>query len=126
MKLRYLAVLTISAAFCAQALGTSGHLSAFRTRYNIAQGSNLNSCITCHMSAPPVFPFARNLYGQDLDEIGNQVSINVRLQMIEPIDSDGDTVINFTEITVNGTFSGDPTSVPTATTVWGEIKALFQ
>ena len=101
-------------------LATPVHKFSFNQKYG-TEGTALDSCTTCHTSAPSFNP-----YGSDLSALGSQTPIADRLAAIENEDSDDDTVNNLQEITVDGTFPGDPSSVPAAATAWGDIKALFR
>ena len=72
------------------------------------------NCSLCHSSVP-----ARNPYGADLEGQSNPTAI-------ENSDSDGDSVINGTEILVDCTLPGDPNSVPVDEEIWSTIKKLYR
>jgi hypothetical protein len=111
MKYGILGVLfaTMVLAFSGLADARSGYLSTFNGQYGTA-GTRLDTCDTCHVSGGKT----RNPFGLDVEAkllAGNTTS--QALTAIEPLDSDGDSYNNITEI--NGLyFPGDPTDHPGA------------
>lgn len=98
----------------------SSYLSAMKSRYNIANGSKLDNCSTCHSGQ-----WSRNVYGQDLEQAGSNNDINAAFASTDAVDSDGDGPDNETELRA-GTWPGDPSDIaPAEATSWGRIKALF-
>ena len=88
----------------------SAYLSAFTTKYTATVGTKLDDCNTCHGSGGTS---TWNPYGQAIRSLGSAVAIATRITNVEPLDSDGDGIINVTEI--NGlTFPGDPSDPPVA------------
>ncbi len=101
-------------------LANPANLFLFNREYG-TEDTVLDTCITCHISNDSS---EFNPYGEDLSNASG--TLVERLKIIENEDSDGDGVINITEITTDRTFPGDPTSVPIALTAWGDIKVLFR
>ena len=111
MKYGILGVLfvTMVLAFSGLVEARSGYLSTFNGLYGTS-GTRIDSCDTCHVPGSK----SRNSYGLAVEAkllAGNTTS--QALTAIEPLDSDGDTFNNITEI--NGlTFPGDPNDKPGA------------
>ena len=92
------------------AYARSAYLTAFTTKYTATAGTKLDDCNTCHGSGGTS---TWNPYGQAIRSLGSAVAIATRITNVEPLDSDGDGIINVTEI--NGlTFPGDPSDPPVA------------
>jgi hypothetical protein len=98
------------------------YLATFNTRYGTAQ-TVLNNCRLCHGSSTAVL----NYYGQSLlDGLGTHPLIDSALATIEPLDSDGDGVINIYEI-MGRSFPGDASSTtPVENLTWGKLKHNFE
>ncbi len=85
----------------------NAYLSAFNTKYGTA-GTRLDTCNTCHGSTTSTWnPYGTNVKAQ----ITAGASIDAALATVEPLDSDGDTYSNLTEIKAL-TFPGDPNDKP--------------
>ena len=103
-----------------QANAKSEYLTALKARYDIANGSKLDDCATCHDGQ-----WSRNVYGDDLETAGIKDDINAAFAATDAVDSDLDGPDNQTEL-VAGTWPGDPTDIaPVNEATWGRIKALF-
>jgi hypothetical protein len=104
----------------------SQYLDFMLTRYNIPNGSKLNSCTTCHSQIGGGWP--RNAYGDQLQTAGiggTTQAMTDAFDATDPLDADNDDAANWVEL-VNGTWPADPTDfVPVDNGTWGRIKALF-
>ena len=110
-----LITLTFSAA-----MAESQWLSDLQARYNISNKSKLNSCTTCHSGQ-----WARNVYGQDLQDAGAATDIDAAFAATDALDSDDDGALNEAELRA-GTWPGDPSdTTPVEESTWGRIKSLF-
>lgn len=86
--------------------------NSFNSRYGTT-GTRLDSCLTCHTT--PTSPGPLNPYGDALfNRLNLGDAIGAALANIEPLDSDGDTHSNLTEINAR-TFPGNPNDFPVAT-----------
>jgi hypothetical protein len=83
------------------------YLEWFNDRYG-TRGTDLDNCITCHVSSNPYINGGRNPYGDDFEKEGSN---REAFGAIELWDSDDDGFSNKAEIE-NRTFPGDPDSVP--------------
>ena len=88
---------------CGNANAFSSYLTSFLSTYSGTSSSGLNTCGLCHIN--PAGGGTRNSYG---DAYANAAH---NFKTIEPLDSDGDSYTNLTEINA-GTFPGDATSHP--------------
>ncbi|UCH84836.1 MAG: hypothetical protein JSW50_03870 [Candidatus Latescibacterota bacterium] len=98
--------------------------SRYLTTFNNVYGTSnktLDTCGTCHVNG-----YNLNSYGADFDTQNNQLGDETQaFKVIEPMDSDKDTYSNIDEINA-GTFPGNNTStLPTESSTWGKIKALY-
>jgi hypothetical protein len=83
------------------------YLEWFNDKYGTG-GTQLDDCITCHISSNPDGDGGRNAYGDDFEKEGSD---REAFGAIELWDSDDDGFSNKAEIE-NRTFPGDPRSVP--------------
>jgi hypothetical protein len=90
------------------AYALSGYLSQFKTTYPAAASTIGANCTLCHIP-PGTSVNNLNSYATDLLNSG------INFTAIEPLDSDGDGFTNIQEINA-GTYPGDATSHPVATT----------
>lgn len=109
MKYGILGVLfaTMILAFSGLAEARSGYLSTFNGQYGTAS-TRLDTCDSCHVSGGK----SRNPFGLDVEAkmlAGNTTS--QALTAVEPLDSDGDSYNNLTELNAL-TFPGDPNDKP--------------
>jgi hypothetical protein len=103
------------------AVAESSWLAPMVERYNIPAESKLNSCTTCHSGQ-----WARNVYGQDLQDAGIADNVEAAFAATDALDSDNDGALNEAELRA-GTWPGDPgDTTPVEETSWGRIKALFE
>ena len=111
LRLVLAAVLAVGFAGVAQA--RSGYLSTFNGKYGTA-GTKLDSCDLCHVPGG----HARNVYGLDMEAqlLAGKTDAQA-LVAIEPLDSDGDTYSNLTEINAR-TFPFDPNDKPGQTVTY--------
>lgn len=120
VKLTAIALSIAMIFFGTVALAESSFLSALKARYNIPNGSKLDTCNTCHSGQ-----WARNVYGADLQTAGAANDINAAFDATDNLDSDDDGALNWAEL-VNGTWPGDPNdATPVRPSTWGKIKALY-
>ena len=114
--------LTLVALLTSLTIAFPNYLQNFHVRYETA-GSALDNCGVCHGASTSEF----NPYGQSFaDSLVTHPDVDSALVYIEQIDSDGDGVINITEIMARS-FPGDPDSTtPVESVTWGEIKRLFE
>ena len=95
-------------AMTAGTFGVAYASKAFLGEFNLEYGTGgtqLDDCITCHISSNPDGNHELNPYGLDFRDKGHD------FEAIELWDSDDDGFSNKTEIE-NRTFPGDPDSVP--------------
>lgn len=116
-------LLTVSLSLCllTWAVGTvqakTSYATAWRARYTTActtLRSAASSCVLCHTNEPDL-----NAYGELLASNGRNYAA------AESADSDGDGRTNGQEILQDCTLPGDLAS-PTATLVWGALKAIYR
>lgn len=120
MKILVTGVLVIVVALSAIALAEPGYLPAMKTRYNIADGSKLDDCSTCHSGT-----WGRNAYGEQLESAGSNQNLEAAFAATDTLDADLDGARNWVEL-VNGTWPADPSdTAPVDLATWGRIKALF-
>jgi hypothetical protein len=114
----FLCVILVFVASLATA--ENSYLTAMKARYNIDNGSKLNSCTTCHSGQ-----WARNDYGQDLEAAGIKTSTTAAFAATDTVDSDNDGPDNEEELRA-GTWPADPGDIaPVQESTWGRIKALY-
>ena len=103
-----LLLLTVTALIAVPGgLGLSSYLNAFNAKYG-TDGTNLDTCNTCHAGVPDLNPYGEAVAGQS-------GTIDQRLTNVESMDSDGDGLTNIEEIN-DLTFPGnvsDPGVTPT-------------
>jgi hypothetical protein len=111
-KLLLLCIVTVLCAAPRASHAFSSFKTAFNTRYGTA-GTRLDSCQVCHGASTSTW----NPYGDAVfDRVVNLGEpIATALANIEPVDSDGDSFNNLTEIQAR-TFPGDPNDKPVAST----------
>jgi len=110
LRLVFAAALAVGFAGVAQA--RSGYLSTFDSKYGTS-GTKLDSCDTCHVPGGKT----RNPYGLTVEANGAATNISAALTASEPVDSDGDTYSNITEINAR-TFPGDASDKPGQTVTY--------
>lgn len=97
------------------------YLTTFNGLYGTADGT-LDTCGTCHFNGFDLNDYAKDFKTEN-DQLGNETQA---YQAIEGIDSDNDTYSNLAEINA-GTFPGnDLSTLPTESSTWGKIKALYE
>lgn len=83
-------------------------------------------CVLCHSdggSSSDLNPYADDLKAEH-DDSGQAWVIVITA--VEPLDSDGDGVVNEVEIQEDCTFPGDALSVPVVNPSWSQLKALYE
>ncbi len=112
-NLRLVLAALLAVGFAGVAQARSGYLSTFNGKYGTA-GTKLDSCDLCHVAGS----HSRNPYGLDVEAqlLAGKTDAQA-LVAIEPLDSDGDTYSNITEINAR-TFPGDPNDKPSPTVTY--------
>ena len=83
----------------------------------------LQGCVLCHTAGGSAEDL--NLYALDI-QAARVVTWASAIKDVDQIDSDGDGVVNGTEILVDCTGPGDPQNLPVENNTWGVIKTLYQ
>ena len=83
----------------------------------------LQDCVLCHTAGGSAEDL--NLYALDI-QAARVVTWASAIKDVDQIDSDGDGVVNGTEILVDCTGPGDPQNLPVEHKAWGVIKTLYQ
>ncbi len=93
----------------------SGYLTTFDGKYGTS-GTRLDTCDTCHVPGGKTRnPFGLDVQAQFYPATNvDAATLSAALTAVEPLDSDGDTYSNITEIRAL-TFPGDPNDKPVST-----------
>ncbi|MBB6048569.1 DUF1553 domain-containing protein [Armatimonas rosea] len=131
---RAILVAAITALGGASALATPANKAALGVRYGRFLSARLDTCSTCHQSAPGAKPgvtldeFPHNPFGARLKAVaavlkksGQRADLGRRLEKIAGEDSDGDGVANEAELLL-GHNPGDAKDKPTASELSGLAK----
>lgn len=112
-KVFHVVAIALALATAGVAEARSGYLSDFNARYG-TNGTKVDSCDTCHTYGS----HARNPYGFAVETklLAGQTAA-AAIAAVEPLDSDGDTYSNLTEIQAR-TFPGDPADKPASTVTY--------
>ncbi len=123
MKTNAIILSVVFLLFASLAAAESDYLTAAKARYNIPNGSKLNSCDTCHSVIGGGWD--RNSYGDQLETAGSADNISAAFDATDDLNADNDPALNWVEM-VNGTWPADPNDfVPVESATWGKIKKLF-